>query len=915
MRPRHHTEGYTTVLAVLGAAFLLMVVLGFTMTMALSSMRTTSDQSRTLSAQYAAESGLNHAIPKLKILNAMLQGNNLSLTGVSKTDLDAYVNSFCGGVPLTRSTFTPAERDAHMDNRYSGVQSCNAPANPSGIDRFDLLTDHMTRAGYKILLQYNNPAQSNAWLNEAAKQMAGEPNAFGTPWTAQQRRNWWNNFTSGSDIRSSKGVNFETTLRVRPYAVRTYQNGLSTISYRFLFKSELSSTGTGSDKDNLNSRRVMVASDPGDTQGISSFDINVWGPALFLDSARSQGGYAYSGNISNLLGVSGRDLNSCSTYNDDLSSGACNFAAQFRNGIYSQEEITGGIHTNEFLTFDEWDGSTAKTISGNVSSAGCIRNPDATRNEIQRLKFSASDCLRFEPDVFGREDTNELVRMFDLKNLVKQDVPSYDSLSDGEKAALLIKKLTTTQSKVENRWDGTDTKFLNKPNLTAPFIKVFDYKDEPSARYGLMDSDLVRRRNASRGLGNNGKPLLDNSIGLNVEDLYSKYTLEQLAPSYWPGDHRTIWQAAGGVSAPTVMNATVKLRPSSDIDINSGGHYVTPYEAFPKDTGDYTWDAARHRYTINGRFAKYQFIEITPNYTPSGPVNPVNPDSGCATPKPITIRVDSSGKMEIYVYKPVIKDFTMFTCDKVKDIAGAPGEWRSFMPGRKFNGNIYADGNIQLTQAMPDTSKNMNTTMYRRLGHDLDGGFENMFPAIASFQKIEVGAGKKIHIPRDLLLEQMPCTDGIGCPNTQLANSLSVHAADNVELSDEVLPVFYNPDGASGAIPAPILRNMTLASAIISSQGELTLKKNAVESGTSGTIFFLRDLNIIGTVMTKYNGQVGRYMPSTNDFRGYRRKIIIDPRIANGTWTPHIGTQSSQNTFMATNFLGNLVPSLEKAGY
>lgn len=67
--------------------------------------------------------------------------------------------------------------------------------------------------------------------------------------------------------------------------------------------------------------------------------------------------------------------------------------------------------------------------------------------------------------------------------------------------------------------------------------------------------------------------------------------------------------------------------------------------------------------------------------------------------------------------------------------------------------------------------------------------------------------------------------------------------------------------------------------------------------------------------MTKYNGQVGRYMPSTNDFRGYRRKITVDPRIANGVWVPHIGIQSSQNTFTATNFLGNLVPSIEEAGY
>ena len=150
---------------------------------------------------------------------------------------------------------------------------------------------------------------------------------------------------------------------------------------------------------------------------------------------------------------------------------------------------------------------------------------------------------------------------------------------------------------------------------------------------------------------------------------------------------------------------------------------------------------------MNGRMAKYQFLEIRPNR-----------DNGCLIPHPLTLRIDSSGKMEMYVYKTGVGQDNMFACGTSRALVGGEGKWVSFMPGRKFNGNIYGDGDIQLLQG---ESVNIGTVMeksYRRSGHILDGGFDNMFPAVAAFQKLEIGAGRKIHIASDLVLEQMPCT-------------------------------------------------------------------------------------------------------------------------------------------------------------
>lgn len=83
MRRQESIGGFSAIIAVIGAAFLLIVVLAFTMSMSLSASRATSDQSRTLGAQYAAESGLSHAAIKLKIVDDMVRHQNLNLTGVT----------------------------------------------------------------------------------------------------------------------------------------------------------------------------------------------------------------------------------------------------------------------------------------------------------------------------------------------------------------------------------------------------------------------------------------------------------------------------------------------------------------------------------------------------------------------------------------------------------------------------------------------------------------------------------------------------------------------------------------------------------------------------------------------------------------------------------------------------------------
>ena len=885
------TAGLSTIATTLGAAFLLAVVLAFTMIMSVSALRTTADGTRTLSAQYAAESGLSHGAAKLALVNQMIEPNSIKLDRANTAKIQSYVTAFCGS--LSSSRFTQAEKDAGMDQRYTGVDSCLAPLKNTNVTRFDILAENLTADAYRPLLRQNNPDQSNAWIDETAHQMAGETNGPSIGWALEQRRAWWNGFLGKETLRSTSAPTFAADVQVRPYAVRAYKEGSTIVGYRFIFKSELASEGYAT--GDTSSRRVVVASAPDDNQGLFSFDLGVWAPAMFLDSARSKDGYSYSGNISNLLGVENRVENSYSKYNDASFNNPKLFDAQFRNGIYSQEKFVGDLHTNEFLTFDERNGRATK-VAGRVTSAGCVRNPVKTNTVSEELNFSAADCLLFKQNAFGREVTAETIRVFNMEKLIKDTLGArYDTLTAAKKNQLLAQQLQINHGGIrENRWDGTDTIFSQTPDFAASFVKLFDFEKEGWARNGLADKDLVRRRNASKGLDINGHAT--DTIGLNIEDLYA-----------------SIWKSAGGDSTgsaarPKEFNTTVRLRAASEFK----DPWLVPYRVMPSDTGKFTWDAAQQRYTLpGGARAQYQYIEITPSRTPG-----LTPGTWCVTPRPMTFRVDKAGNMEIWHFDTAAGLKTMYSCEPVKK-AGS-GHWVPYAPGRKFNGIIYSDGNIQLTQAKnPNPAiEGIDETTKRRIGHILPGGRENMYPAIASFQKLEIGAGQKVHIPRDLILEDLPCTTAT-CIKATPVNSLSIHAADNVELSDEVTPFAYQPNNPVlyASIPTPIIRNLSIDGTIISSQGELRNKSNFVESGTSGALPFLRDLNIFGSIATKFNGQVGRYMPSTNDFRGYRRNVQIDPRIASGVWVPKTSSTSSFSPWQAMNPQGSAVPELMKEGY
>ena len=129
--------------AVLMTSAILFIVVAVTSTMAFSNRRSTVNQTNTLSAQYAAESGLAYAQANLRQLSGLVQQVRVP-ANTTITNIEDHVKKFCGVTSLTQPTGAVGE---------DGVAVCQAEAGTVGSNRYSVFVDYAPAP---------NPADSEA---------------------------------------------------------------------------------------------------------------------------------------------------------------------------------------------------------------------------------------------------------------------------------------------------------------------------------------------------------------------------------------------------------------------------------------------------------------------------------------------------------------------------------------------------------------------------------------------------------------------------------------------------------------------------------------------------------------------------------------------------------------------------------
>lgn len=164
---RHADQGAALILVVLMTLLLLAGLLVTTMKLGLSSRQTTTDQARTLTAQYAAESSFAAARSRLRDIQTILSNNNPATLEVKKgttsTDMRRHAERFCQGSSANAWVSAPEfYEEGSKEKKYPDAEKCVFDRRGSpGADQFSVLAEFVTPAAYQLLPAEEQPRRTD----------------------------------------------------------------------------------------------------------------------------------------------------------------------------------------------------------------------------------------------------------------------------------------------------------------------------------------------------------------------------------------------------------------------------------------------------------------------------------------------------------------------------------------------------------------------------------------------------------------------------------------------------------------------------------------------------------------------------------------------------------------------------------
>ncbi|WP_339093991.1 hypothetical protein ACINK0_05995 [Deinococcus sp. VB343] len=194
-------------------------------------------------------------------------------------------------------------------------------------------------------------------------------------------------------------------------------------------------------------------------------------------------------------------------------------------------------------------------------------------------------------------------------------------------------------------------------------------------------------------------------------------------------------------------------------------------------------------------------------------------------------------------------DKSHYDCPRPTTSQSSEEKWIPYpdTSGKKFNGTIFGDGNLQISNANPRQGP---------LGAAADlsnGALDAYSPAVAAFQDLKVAAAKDMYIVSDLTLQKRP-VDG---KNLDAVNRLSLYSGKDVRIGASFLP--YVAGKLTLPPYQPNMNNLSLDANIVTPNGKFALASNIMgtQEDSYGTLVQMDNLNILGSVVSRYNGEVG----------------------------------------------------------
>ena len=893
---RHErTQGVSTVVVVLTSALLLATTVALTSQLALSARRNAASQQALLGAQYAAESGLARAALRLNAVQEAIRPQHLDFAPRrSMATYQEYAEAFCDVQALPAPTaVAPSAKNGH--NRF--VRTCT-PTNTT-TQRHALLANLVKASGYQAFYQSMGLSQADAAARAGALMAK----------SVAERQAWWGKALQlGQDQSSSGAVVYAVRPQVINYRLEAYSKTSATTPnyYRFSFKSRLSAEGRRPG-DSL-TRRVVSPATADDSNGIYWFEIGVPSmPVLGMDASCTPEGVTAFYNLVvsglNLDPNIGNTNSRCSPAPADLNTDPLAttltarignadqrevFNSQFRSAFFPGESFGGGVFSNEFLIFTrrvEPDllaaigailGRSVNpniTFDGPVQSAGCVRTP---------LRDAAGNLV-----LVGGKPVRDPASCVATADGVARESAWFSGILTRSLSATLTAGQAVDDNTLlaaVNTWTGSQTKFLGdspafkapKRELFQPPVPLYDVASAANIKNSagqtvMVDPNIAERRNLSKGWKADGTAPLPDSTGLNVDDVIAEFAPCVLEPfsekKPFSSEFKAYRDDGYGV------NARVRLQAADTFDERDMDGRVLQAMS-PLDGDKWKWNSANQRY--EGVQGKYQYIEIESAATDK------------VIPVPIQFRVyvnpddpndPKNGTMERATWRGVLGG-SQYACPPVLPALINPSfKWVPYKPGKKFNGVIYGDGNLQVGTRNPRVFDPSVPLL-----NPTPGEYGKFPPAVAFHQRLDVVSAKNLHLVSDLALQQRPA-DG---KNLDSVNMLNLYTGHNALIGNDFMPWAALNDSLRALIAQkdPLMVNMKnfkLDANIVAPNGSFQLADEWWQRSVTGTTKALGELRLLGSVTTRYNGSLGRWQEIGNNFLGYLRHLDLDERVDGGS--------------------------------
>lgn len=338
----------------------------------------------------------------------------------------------------------------------------------------------------------------------------------------------------------------------------------------------------------------------------------------------------------------------------------------------------------------------------------------------------------------------------------------------------------------------------------------------------------------------------------------------------------TTWKAKSTMSpndqAPTVTVSTQTGNQTSDPKFLNGVNWNSDFVALPKNSVSQANQSKLGGVYIGGNASNLTLKTSTETLGGSSkPAQLISYTLSNST-TPVNLAVDADDNVYL---KSAGGTWQVATQDPVT------GSWTIGGTGTKFNGVIYASGNVNNLNGPARTNASDPATAA---------------PAVASFSQMTLAASGNIVVTSDLKYADPPCSG-----KNSVVNDTFTAAPCNNKNASNILGIFSsggdvrllspncaasNTDGTcatAGSRPG-MPKDVNIHAVLMASQGKVMV--DGYNSGAADGS--LGQVNLIGGIIENYYGAFG-----LTDGRGYGRNFVYDPRTGEGLTPPFFPTEQS----------------------